>query len=128
MPFSPWTGRGHQARDILVDTKYEFGLGETTYEIMFIDEIHTDTGFRELRGPDGYGLSLRMTRSFFGVVCVARDPHEILPALSTELVNELSRRYIMIFETLLGSLQFQLRLGGIESQRRCNPGGRCTLI
>ena len=97
---------------ILVDTKYEFGLGETTGEIMLIDEIHTPDSSRYwiqesyegrmASGLEPENVDKEFLRKWYASQC---DPYkdEILPAPPTELVNELSRRYIMIFETLLGS-------------------------
>lgn len=95
---------------ILVDTKYEFGLDEESGEILLVDEIHTPDssrywiqesyGLRMADGKEPENVDKEFLRKWYATNC---DPYkdETLPAAPSELVNELSRRYIMIFETLL---------------------------
>jgi phosphoribosylaminoimidazole-succinocarboxamide synthase len=61
-----------------VDTKYEFGMGEND-EIVLIDEIHTPDSSRFRQYKD-----------------------EKLPDAPAELVDELSRRYIQMYEQITG--------------------------
>ena len=98
---------------ILVDTKYEFGLDKNTGEILLIDEIHTPDSSRywiqesyEARvtsGQEPENVDKEVLRRWYASQC---NPYEdeILPVAPTELVNELSRRYIMIYETLLDTV------------------------
>lgn len=95
---------------ILVDTKYEFGLDEGTGQILLVDELHTPDSSRywiqesyDTRmagGNEPENVDKEFLRKWYAANC---DPYkdETLPAAPTKLVNELSRRYIMIFETLL---------------------------
>lgn len=94
---------------ILVDTKYEFGLLEETGEILLVDEIHTpdcsrywlsdtyESKFALGEEPDN--IDKEFLRRWYRSQC---DPYkdDILPPAPPELVNELSRRYIMIYEII----------------------------
>jgi phosphoribosylaminoimidazole-succinocarboxamide synthase len=95
---------------ILVDTKYEFGQDEQG-NIVLIDEIHTPDSSRywrkdtyqknldEGKEPDNYDKEfLRLWYKSQG------DPYADtpLPDPSTEIINELSGRYIYIYEKLSG--------------------------
>ncbi len=95
---------------ILVDTKYEFGLDENG-KLMLIDEIHTPDSSRYWKA-DSYQARLdkgeepeyfdkEFLRIWFKENC---DPYkdEKLPEAPIELVAELSRRYIEIYETITG--------------------------
>jgi phosphoribosylaminoimidazole-succinocarboxamide synthase len=97
---------------ILVDTKYEFGKDEEG-NIMLIDEIQTPDSSRywlqesyESRmaaGEEPDNIDKEFLRRWYTSHC---DPYndKDLPEAPLELVNELSRRYIMIYETLLGEI------------------------
>ncbi len=95
---------------ILVDTKYEFGTDERG-NLVLIDEIHTPDSSRYWQA-DGYEDSLakgsepksfdkEFLRLWFKENC---DPYkdEILPEAPAELVAELSRRYIQMYEQITG--------------------------
>ncbi len=95
---------------ILVDTKYEFGIDENG-ELMLIDEIHTPDSSRYWKA-DSYQARLddgmepeyfdkEFLRLWFKDNC---DPYkdEVLPEAPKELVVEMSRRYIEIYETITG--------------------------
>ncbi|KDO28742.1 phosphoribosylaminoimidazole-succinocarboxamide synthase [Saprolegnia parasitica CBS 223.65] len=96
---------------ILVDTKYEFGVQEDG-TILLIDEIHTPDSSRywlaasyEARmaakqSPDN--IDKEFLRLWFKDNC---DPYNdaVLPAAPTELVQELARRYILLFELITGN-------------------------
>ncbi|OGJ00794.1 hypothetical protein A3G53_03605 [Candidatus Nomurabacteria bacterium RIFCSPLOWO2_12_FULL_44_11] len=95
---------------ILVDTKYEFGLDEDG-ELTLIDEIHTPDSSRYWKadtynarfkeGKDPEYFDKEFLRLWFKDNC---DPYndKILPKAPPELVAELSRRYIEIYETITG--------------------------
>jgi phosphoribosylaminoimidazole-succinocarboxamide synthase len=95
---------------ILVDTKYEFGK-DSEGSIILIDEIQTPDSSRFWlettyldrlnAGLEPENIDKEFLRKWFVERC---DPYkdEVLPEAPTELVNELSRRYIMIYEILTG--------------------------
>lgn len=96
---------------ILVDTKYEFGLaGDGT--LVLIDEIHTPDssrywqteGYEERmeKGEEPKSFDKEFLRLWFKENC---DPYKdaVLPEAPSELVEELSRRYIQMYEQLTGS-------------------------
>jgi phosphoribosylaminoimidazole-succinocarboxamide synthase len=95
---------------ILVDTKYEFGLDENG-KLTLIDEIHTPDSSRYWKansyderfnkGEEPEYFDKEFLRLWFKDNC---DPYKdaILPDAPAELVAELSRRYIEIYETITG--------------------------
>lgn len=95
---------------ILVDTKYEFGLDENG-KLTLIDEIHTPDSSRYWKagsyderfnkGEDPEYFDKEFLRLWFKENC---DPYkdEVLPKAPADLVAELSRRYIEIYETITG--------------------------
>jgi phosphoribosylaminoimidazole-succinocarboxamide synthase len=108
---------------ILVDTKYEFGLTPEG-EIILIDEIHTPDSSRywqaktyERRIADGLepeNFDKEFLRLWFKENC---DPYkdEVIPEAPAELVEELSRRYIQIYEQITGDT-FKIETGDIEKR------------
>lgn len=95
---------------ILVDTKYEFGL-DSEGKLTLIDEIHTPDSSRYWKA-DSYQARFdkdeepeyfdkEFLRLWFKDHC---DPYKdaVLPEAPAELVAELSRRYIEIYETITG--------------------------
>ncbi|POR02003.1 phosphoribosylaminoimidazolesuccinocarboxamide synthase [Alkalispirochaeta sphaeroplastigenens] len=118
---------------ILVDTKYEMGRdGEG--EILLIDEIHTPDssrywiagtyGQRREAGESPDHIDKEFLRAWFADRC---DPYgdPVLPEAPRELIEELSYRYILLFEAITGgafafpelsgggrSLAGELRAGG----------------
>jgi phosphoribosylaminoimidazole-succinocarboxamide synthase len=95
---------------ILVDTKYEFGQ-DTEGNIVLIDEIHTPDSSRYWRAdtyqknlddnkePDNYDKEfLRLWYKAHG------DPYDDkpLPEPPQEIIDELSNRYIYVYEKLSG--------------------------
>jgi phosphoribosylaminoimidazole-succinocarboxamide synthase len=95
---------------ILVDTKYELGLDENGV-VTLIDEIHTPDSSRYwLMESYAERLSKKMEpenidkeflRLWFKDHC---DPYndKVLPEAPTELVTELSSRYIKLYEMITG--------------------------
>jgi len=96
---------------ILVDTKYEFGLDDTG-SLTLIDEVHTPDSSRYWKsatyeerfnkGLDPEFFDKEFLRLWFKDNC---DPYkdEVLPKAPDELVAELARRYIEIYETITGN-------------------------
>jgi len=95
---------------ILVDTKYEFGV-DASGTLMLIDEIHTPDSSRYWQA-ESYGARLaageepeyfdkEFLRLWFRDHC---DPYKdaVLPEAPPELVSELSRRYIALYQQLTG--------------------------
>ena len=95
---------------ILVDTKYEFGK-DSSGNILLIDEIQTPDSSRYwlaasyqdrmTAGLEPDNIDKEFLRKWFVSKC---DPYkdEVLPEAPADLINELSRRYIMIYEILTG--------------------------
>ena len=95
---------------ILVDTKYEFGLDENG-KLTLIDEIHTPDSSRYWKaksyeerfseGEEPEYFDKEFLRLWFKKNC---DPYKdkVIPKAPPELVAELSRRYIEIYETITG--------------------------
>ena len=96
---------------ILVDTKYEFGIDESG-EIILIDEIHTPDSSRywiadsyEERFNKGEEPDM-IDKEFFRLWFRENsDPYNDtdLPTPPTELITELSNRYIQLFERITGN-------------------------
>jgi phosphoribosylaminoimidazole-succinocarboxamide synthase len=104
---------------ILVDTKYEFGIdacppgafGRDNGKLMLIDEIHTPDSSRYwkagtyddrfMKGEEPEYFDKEFLRLWFKDNC---DPYkdEVLPEAPVEMVAELSRRYIEIYEIITG--------------------------
>lgn len=108
---------------ILVDTKYEFGMTPDG-EIILIDEIHTPDSSRYwqaktyedriIKGMEPENFDKEFLRLWFKENC---DPYKdtVLPEAPTELVEELSRRYIQIYEQITGDT-FKVETGNIEKR------------
>jgi len=96
---------------ILVDTKYEFGTDENG-RLVLIDEIHTPDSSRYWlsgsyaerfgKGEEPQYFDKEFLRLWFKEHC---DPYKdaTLPAAPKELVDELSRRYIKMYEQITGA-------------------------
>ena len=95
---------------ILVDTKYEFGLDESGM-LTLIDEVHTPDSSRYWRlgsyeerlrkGEEPEYFDKEFLRLWFKE---HSDPYKdkVLPEAPAELVEELSRRYIQMYEQITG--------------------------
>jgi phosphoribosylaminoimidazole-succinocarboxamide synthase len=96
---------------ILVDTKYELGIDENG-QLTLIDEIHTPDSSRYWqaetyqdridKGLEPENFDKEFLRLWFKENC---DPYNdpILPQAPPEMVAELSRRYIQIYEQITGT-------------------------
>jgi phosphoribosylaminoimidazole-succinocarboxamide synthase len=95
----------------LVDTKYEFGVDDETGEVLLVDEIHTpdssrywlehsyEARFAAKEQPEN--IDKEFVRLWFKERC---DPYkdESLPEAPADLVLELSRRYVLLYELITG--------------------------
>ncbi|MES2223312.1 MAG: phosphoribosylaminoimidazolesuccinocarboxamide synthase [Patescibacteria group bacterium] len=96
---------------ILVDTKYEFGVDEEG-NVTLIDEVHTPDSSRYWqaetyqsridKGEEPENFDKEFLRLWFKE---HSDPYKdtVLPEAPEEMVLELSRRYIQIFEQITGN-------------------------
>jgi phosphoribosylaminoimidazole-succinocarboxamide synthase len=112
---------------ILVDCKYEFGLDENN-EIILVDEIHTPDSSRYwqaktykeriAKGLEPENFDKEFLRLWFKE---HSDPYKdkVMPKAPTEMVDELSRRYIQIFEQITGT-PFKIETEDIEKRIKNN--------
>ncbi len=95
---------------ILVDTKYEFGkLGDT---ICLMDEIHTPDSSRyfyadgfdqkQTTGEKQQQLSKEFVREWLIANGFMGKEGQIVPEMSDEWVNTISKRYIELYEQVIG--------------------------
>jgi fusion protein PurCD len=110
---------------ILVDTKYEFGYDQEG-RIYLIDEIHTTDSSRywlkasyeeRLTGnQEPESIDKEFLRLWFVEQC---DPYhdKVLPEAPQELVVEVSRRYIQLYQTITGQ-NFQGEAGDVSERIR----------
>jgi phosphoribosylaminoimidazole-succinocarboxamide synthase len=95
---------------LLVDTKYEFGKSEG--QITLIDEIHTPDSSRYFYS-DGYEERLsrneaqkQLSKEFVREWLIANNfqgkEGQTVPAMSDEWVDQISQRYIELYEKLTG--------------------------
>jgi len=108
---------------ILVDTKYEFGYDENG-EIYLIDEIHTPDSSRFWikksykdkfnNGEEPENIDKEFLRLWFKENC---DPYKDkeLPEAPEELVVELSKRYIQLYEMITGK-EFKAEVGDVSDR------------
>ncbi len=95
---------------ILVDTKYEFGKKDDT--IYVIDEVHTPDSSRyyyldgyeerQRRGERQRQLSKEFVREWLMANGFQGKPGQKMPAMPEAFVNEVSARYIELFEKITG--------------------------
>ena len=97
---------------ILVDTKYEFGYTDKG-KLVLIDEIHTPDSSRYFY-QDSYEENLnnnkpqkQLSKEFFRQWLIDNDfsgkEGETLPAISDDKVEEVSNRYIELYEGIIGN-------------------------
>jgi phosphoribosylaminoimidazole-succinocarboxamide synthase len=108
---------------ILVDTKYEFGYDDKG-NIYLIDEIHTPDSSRFWlkssyeerfrKGQEPENIDKEFFRLWFVENC---DPYndKVLPKAPDELVIELSRRYIQLYEMITGN-EFKTVVGDVSKR------------
>ncbi|MBL0182806.1 MAG: phosphoribosylaminoimidazolesuccinocarboxamide synthase [Chitinophagaceae bacterium] len=111
---------------ILVDTKYEFGkLGD---DIILMDEIHTPDssryfyadGFeeRQEKGERQKQLSKEFVREWLIENNFMGKEGQTVPAMSDEWVDTISKRYIELYEKVIGSTFIPQKLDDEETEKR----------
>jgi phosphoribosylaminoimidazole-succinocarboxamide synthase len=111
---------------ILVDTKYEFGrIGNTIY---LMDEIHTPDssryfyteGFeqRQVRGERQKQLSKEFVREWLIANNFMGKEGQTVPEMTNDWVNVISKRYIELYETLIGTAFQPEQLSHDETYKR----------
>ncbi len=111
---------------ILVDTKYEFGkIGDTIY---LMDEIHTPDssryfyagGFeeRQARGERQQQLSKEFVREWLIANNFMGKEGQTVPPMSDEWVNTISKKYIELYEKVIGRSFIPAPLTEEETYRR----------
>lgn len=108
---------------VLVDTKYEFGYDDKG-NIFLIDEIHTPDSSRFWlensyegrfnKGQEPENIDKEFLRLWFVENC---DPYrdKVLPKAPNELVIELSRRYMQLYEMITGN-KFKAEVGDVRKR------------
>ena len=109
---------------ILVDTKYEFGRKDG--EIYLIDEIHTPDssryfyyeGYRERfdNGDPQKQLSKEFVREWLMSHGFKGEPGQQVPVMTDEFVNEVSERYIELFEKITGDKFVKADISDVEAR------------
>ena len=110
---------------ILVDTKYEFGkIGDT---IVLMDEIHTPDssryfyadGFeeRQHKGERQKQLSKEFVREWLIENNFMGKEGQTVPAMSDEWVDVISKRYIELYEKVIGEKFVPQELGDEETEK-----------
>lgn len=110
---------------ILADTKYEFGkIGNIIY---LMDEIHTPDssryfyaeGFeeRQLKGERQIQLSKEFVREWLIQHNFMGKEGQSVPAMSDDWINTISRRYIELFEKVIGEKFVPINLTDEETNR-----------
>lgn len=111
---------------ILVDTKYEFGkLGG---QIVLMDEIHTPDssryfyadGFeeRQQKGERQKQLSKEFVREWLIENNFMGKEGQTVPAMSDEWVGTISKRYIELYEKVIGQPFAAEQLSDLETEQR----------
>ena len=95
---------------ILVDTKYEFGLFNNQIHLM--DEIHTPDSSRyfylegynerQLKGVEQKQLSKEFVRKWLIENGFQGKDGQVIPQMNEEWINQISARYIELFEKVTG--------------------------
>jgi phosphoribosylaminoimidazole-succinocarboxamide synthase len=111
---------------ILVDTKYEFGkIGDTVY---LMDEIHTPDSSRYFYA-DGYEERQRkgerqkqLSKEFVREWLIANNfmgkEGQVVPPMSEEWIDTISKRYIELYEKVIGEKFKPERLSDEETYER----------
>jgi len=113
---------------ILVDTKYEFGKIEDT--IYLIDEIHTPDssryfyadGFaeRQAKGEAQKQLSKEFVREWLIAHDFMGKEGQEIPNMSDEFVQEVSERYIELYNHITGETFAKQELSALETEQKVN--------
>ena len=97
---------------ILADTKYEFGL--IAGQVCLMDEIHTpdssryyyEEGFKEItgKGEQPRQLSKEFVRNWLIENGFMGKEGQEVPEMTDDFVNQITDRYLQLFETMTGFL------------------------
>ena len=109
---------------ILVDTKYEFGIYDG--EVILIDEIHTPDssryffldGFeeRQAKGEAQQHLSKEFVREWLMSQGFQGKEGQEMPVMSKEVVEDISNKYIQLYEKITGQQFVKTDVSTIESK------------
>lgn len=109
---------------ILVDTKYEFGKKDG--KIYVIDEIHTPDSSRyfyadgyedrQAKGERQKQLSKEFVREWLMANGFQGKEGQVMPMMPDELVNQVTERYIELFERITGQPFQKAATGDIEQR------------
>ena len=113
---------------ILVDTKYEFGkVGDTIY---LIDEIHTpdssryffEEGYEDRlkKGEPQKQLSKEFVREWLMENNFQGKEGQTIPEMTEKIVNDISERYIELYEHLLGKPFIKSDMTDVEERIKKN--------
>ncbi|MDB5239566.1 MAG: phosphoribosylaminoimidazolesuccinocarboxamide synthase [Spirosoma sp.] len=108
--FNRGTDMAAQQGLILVDTKYEFG--QLDGRVYLIDEVHTPDSSRyfyldayednQQAGRQQKQLSKEFVREWLITNGFQGKPGQTVPTMSDEWINQISQRYVELFETVTG--------------------------
>lgn len=113
---------------ILADTKYEFG--KLDGKIVLMDEIHTpdssryffSDGFEDRQGRGE--RQLQLSKEFVREWLIANDfmgkPGQTIPEMTDEWIDTISKRYIQLYEQLIGAPFVPVDLSELEMIERTN--------
>lgn len=111
---------------ILVDTKYEFG--KIGHNIYLMDEIHTPDssryfyaeGFeeRQQKGERQKQLSKEFVREWLIANNFMGKEGQVVPEMSDEWVDTISKRYIELYEKVIGEKFIPQKMTDVETQQR----------
>lgn len=117
-------------RLILVDTKYEFGKIDDTIYLM--DEIHTPDSSRyfyaegyeerQQKGERQKQLSKEFVREWLIQNNFMGKQGQTVPAMSDEWINTISKRYIELYEQVIGETFIPQQLSDEETYTRIVGG------
>ena len=106
---------------ILVDTKYEFG--KKNGQIYLIDEIHTPDSSRYFyldgyqarfdKGEPQRQLSKEFVREWLMANGFMGEPGQQVPEMTDEIVDNISKRYIELYEGITGEKFYPVESGDI---------------
>jgi phosphoribosylaminoimidazole-succinocarboxamide synthase len=113
---------------ILVDTKYEFG--KLNGDIILIDEIHTPDSSRYFYA-DGYEerqklgqpqkqLSKEFVRQWLMDQGFSGQDNQKAPIMPPEIIQEISHRYIELYEMLTGKVFQPINYNNLEVEMQKN--------
>ena len=121
--------RGSEIADerglILVDTKFEFGKTKEG-RILLIDEIHTPDSSRyfykegyadrQSRGESQKQLSKEFVRQWLIANNFQGLEGQVVPEMTNEKINEISERYIELYENITGETFIKSDLSNIDAR------------